>query len=213
MKRFFEDGDTVLFQGDSITDCGRSRENLADLGLGYPKIIQTLYNYIFPDNEVAFVNRGVSGNRARDLLDRYEADFLAVKPDFISILIGINDTWRRYDRGDPTSTERFTSEYECLLTKIKKDMPNTEIMLMSPFVLHTLPDRVAWHEDLDPKIIAVYELGRKYANYVLPLDAIFDEAVSGGEFTAADLSGDGVHPETLGHSLISAQYLKALEII
>lgn len=213
MKRVWEDGDVVLFQGDSITDCGRSRENLSDLGSGYAKSIQEIYNLLFAGNEVVFVNRGVSGNRARDLLLRYEQDFLAVKPDFISILIGINDTWRRYSENDTTSTERFTNEYETLLSQIKKDMPDTGIMLMSPFLIHSQPDKIVWHEDLDPKIIAVYELAKKYADFVLPLERIFDDIVLNGHFSPADLSGDGVHPESLGHSIIAVEYLKALEII
>jgi len=213
MRRFFNDGETVLFQGDSITDCGRNRDVMYDLGSGYPKTVKTLYDTLFPNNDVIFVNKGISGNRARDLLTRYDEDFLAVKPDFVSILIGINDTWRRYDSGDITSSERFADEYEGLLIKIKKDMPNTKIMLMVPFLIHSQPDKIIWHEDLDLKVIAVYELGKKYADFVLPLDRIFEEAVTSGEFTPAEISGDGVHPESLGHSIIAANFLKALEII
>ena len=170
MKHFFNDNDVVLFQGDSITDAGRSREDLTHLGSGYPKSVAAIYNTLFPDNAVTFVNRGVSGNRARNLLERYDADFLAVKPTFISVLIGINDTWRRYDSNDPTSTERFAGEYEQLLKQIKRDLPAARIMLLAPFVLHSLPDRVAWHEDLDPKIAVTYALAEKYADYFLPLD-------------------------------------------
>lgn len=213
MRSFFKDGNVVLFQGDSITDCGRSRTNLSDLGSGYAKGVQTIYNYLFPDSEITFVNRGVSGNRCRDLLTRYDNDFLAVKPDFISILIGINDTGRRYGDGDITTAERFANEYESLLKKIKRDTPLAKIMLMTPFLIHTQPEKIIWHEDLDMKITAVYELGQKYADFVLPLDAIFDRAVSNGEFTPAEISEDGVHPTPVGHSYITAEYLKALEII
>ncbi len=213
MKRFFNDGDVVLFQGDSITDCGRRNKGTDDLGDGYPKTVKTLYDALFPNNDVIFVNRGISGNRTRDLLLRYEDDFLAVKPDFVSILIGINDTWRRYDSNDITSPERFTDEYERLLKKIKRDMPDTKIMLMIPFLIHTKPEKIVWHEDLDLKVIAVYELSKRYADYVLALDRVFEEAVTSGEFTPAEISGDGVHPESLGHSIIAANFLTALEII
>ncbi len=212
MKRFFSDGAIVLFQGDSVTDCGRKREK-NDLGAGYPKAVQTLYDYLFPDNEVTFINRGISGNRVRDLLKRYDEDFLNVKPDFLSILIGINDTWRKYDSSDETPIERFTTEYEALLKKIKKDLPETKIMLMVPFVTHALPDRAVWHEDLDPKVIAVCELANKYADFLLPLDTIFDNAVMSGDFTPADIASDGVHPTAIGHAFIASEYLKLLKIL
>ncbi len=212
MKRFFDDGAVVLFQGDSITDSGRNREK-NDLGMGYPKAVGRLYDFLFPDNEVTFVNRGISGNRARDLLTRYHDDFLKVKPDFLSILIGINDTWRKYDNNDETPLVRFAAEYEELLKKIKKDMPKTKIMLIAPFVTHALPDRALWHEDLDPKVVTVYELAKKYADFLLPLDAIFDNAVKSGDFTSSDIAADGVHPSALGHAFIASEYLKLLKIL
>lgn len=212
MKRVFKDGQTVLFQGDSVTDCGRKRRH-NDLGPGYPAKVKELYEIIFPDNCVNFVNRGVSGDRVRNLLERYDEDFLKVKPDYISILIGINDTWRFYDNNDKNTTGNFINEYETLLTKIKHDMPNAVITLIVPFVTHALPDRAAWHEDLDPKVVGIYELAKKYANYVVPLDTIFDNAQRDGLFKAADIAADGVHPTDTGHAFIALEYLKSLGIL
>ncbi len=155
MKKYFKDNDTILFQGDSVTDCGRKRDahdgTDESMGTGYPLIFKTLYNSLFPDNNIRFVNRGVSGNRVRDLLTRYDEDFKNIKPDFISIMIGINDTWRAFDSGDETSAQRFKDEYEMLLKRIKNDFPNAQIMIIEQFAITTYSSNQAWIADLDPK--------------------------------------------------------------
>jgi lysophospholipase L1-like esterase len=209
MKKIFEKGEIVLFQGDSITDCGRDREDITSLGGGYPKVIKELYTTLFQDHGVTFINKGVSGNRVTDLLNRYDSDFKAIKPDFLSILIGINDTWRRYDNNDPTSTKDFADNYKILLEKIKKDLPGCKLMLIEPFVLYSLPDRRNWREDLDPKIHAVRELAKEYADYYLPMDGIFAKAEV-EQYTCTEIAGDGVHPSPIGHSIIAQEYIKAL---
>ena len=160
-----------------------------------------------------FINKGVNGNRSKDLLDRYEADFKAIHPDFISILIGINDCWRRYNSSsDPTSCAQFESNYRTLLQKIKADMPHAKIMLIEPFVLPSLPDRNSWHEDLDPKINAVRSLAREYVDYLLPMNGIIN-AASVGKYTCEELSQDGVHPLPAGHAVIADAYLRTLGIL
>lgn len=212
MNPFFQKGQTVLFQGDSITDCGRDREDLSSLALGYPKKVAEIYQNLFKDNEITFINKGISGNRTSDLLAHYEEDFKDIQPDFISILIGINDVWRKYDRNDPTSPEAFKAHYTKLLSDIKEDMPHAKIMLIEPFVLHSLPERATWHEDLDPKIQIVRELAREFADYYLPMDGIFANLCT-RNYTPDELALDGVHPTDLGHSVIAYEYLKLLGII
>ena len=212
MKQYFKDSAVVLFQGDSITDCSRDKNDIPSLGNGYPKIIANIYHTMFPKREITFVNKGISGNRVRDLLSRYDQDFLAIKPDFISILIGINDVWRAFDRNDPCPLERFTEEYDLLLTKIRTDMPDTKIMIISPFVLHSLPDRETWHSDLDPKIEVCSKLAEKHSAIFLPMQTIFNKAVK-REFTPAEIAADCVHPTHFGHAYIAAEYLKKLRIL
>lgn len=210
MSRYFKDGQVVLFQGDSITDCNRDRDSGDNpLGNGYPKKVTGLYNILYPNHKVTFLNKGISGNRVVDLLDRYDADFKEVNPDFISILIGINDTWRKYDSNDETTTEKFYEGYLLLLSKIKKDMPNCKIMIMEPFLLNSLPDRAKWREDLDPKIQVVRKLAVEFADYYLPLDGILAKAEA-EEYTNVEMAEDGVHPTDIGHSIIAKEYLKAL---
>lgn len=93
MNQYFKSNTTVLFQGDSITEWGRSE---TPIGTGYPSKVSSIFSALYPNANVTFVNRGVGCDRARNLLQRYEKDILNVKPDFVSILIGINDTWRRF---------------------------------------------------------------------------------------------------------------------
>jgi len=211
MKPFFKKGQVVLFQGDSVTDCGRIREDISSLA-GYAGKIASIYNTLFPENEVVFINKGVSGDRVPDLIVRYGDDFLDIEPDFISILIGINDVWRRYDSNDPSTVDAFRDHYEYLLKMIKHNMPEAKIMIMEPFVLDSLPDRATWREDLDPKIQVVRELAREFADYYISLDGIF-ASLCVNTYSPAELSPDGVHPSDLGHSVIADAYLKALEII
>lgn len=209
MKEFFNKGQVVLFQGDSVTDCGRDREDITSLSYGYPGIIAKTYNLYFPDNEVTFINKGISGNRVKDVLNRYEEDIKEIHPDFISILIGINDTWRKYDSNDPTTPEEFEATYRKLLNLIKTDLPDCKIMIIEPFVLNSLPDRALWREDLDPKIQVVRKLAKEYADYYVPLDGILAK-VEVEQYSCEQLASDGVHPSHLGHGIIAQEYIKAL---
>ncbi|MBQ8209391.1 MAG: GDSL family lipase [Clostridia bacterium] len=215
MNRFFKDGATVLFQGDSVTDCDRNRELTAtypeNMGEGYAKRFKDLYDTLFPDNKVNFINRGISGNRVRDLLDRYDDDFKAVNPDFISIMIGINDTWRGYDSDEFCSPERFEQEYELLLSKLKADFPDAKILIIEQFALTAHPER-HWSEDLDPKRAVTKRMAEKYADYFIPMYDILNNAAD-KEFSLYELSQDGVHPAPTGHSYIAAEIFKVLGIM
>ncbi|MBN1934484.1 MAG: GDSL family lipase, partial [Anaerolineae bacterium] len=132
--------DLVLFQGDSITDAGRSRENDVDLGRGYAALVAAWFGAAWPEKRARFVNRGISGNRAKDLAARWQPDCLALKPNLVSILIGINDTWRRYDRNDPTSAEAFEVSYRAILTQVR-DQLGARLVICEPFLLPVPDDR------------------------------------------------------------------------
>ncbi len=205
----FTNGQIILFQGDSVTDSGRDREDMASLSGGYPGMVAGLFHLMFPDRKVTFINKGVSGNRVRDLVQRFDEDFKAVNPDFVSILIGINDTWRRYDSNDPESAEEFEGTYRELLIRIKKELPDCKLMIIEPFLLNTLPERAAWREDLDPKIQVVRKLAKEFADYYLPMDGIMAR-YEVEQYTCSQITEDGVHPSEIGHSIIAKEYLKAL---
>jgi lysophospholipase L1-like esterase len=209
MKNFLSDKSVVLFQGDSITDCGRVRADGNNLGDGYPARAAGLWQNLFPGSPLKFLNRGVSGDRAKNLLERYDADFKALRPDVVSILIGVNDTWRRYDSNDPTSTEKFEENYRALLIKLKKDLPSAAIVIIEPFLLNSDPAKAVWREDLDPKIQAARGLAKEFADVFIPMDGIFAALAVKG-IKEADMSADGVHPTPQGHGIIAAEWLRHL---
>ena len=109
--------DRILFTGDSITDCDRDRANADSLGSGYAALTAAHLQARLASPALKIWNRGISGNRVRDLLGRVEADLLALKPTVVSILIGINDTWRRFDSGNETGAAAFERDYRALLGK------------------------------------------------------------------------------------------------
>lgn len=203
-------GELVLFQGDSVTDVGRNRDDGNDLGFGYPMFVASWFSAMYPDANVRFINRGVSGNRVRDLKARWRQDCLDLKPDWVSILIGINDCWRRYDSNDPTSVEAFEADYRYILDQVKEEL-GAKIIILEPFVLPTPEDRMQWREDLDPKIQAVRKLAREYGALLIPLDGIMAQACTRRE--PAFWAADGVHPTPAGHALIAQAWLKAVGAI
>ncbi|MDR1599555.1 MAG: SGNH/GDSL hydrolase family protein [Oscillospiraceae bacterium] len=201
---FFRPNDTILFQGDSVTDCGRSRQNDDYLGSGYPAMIKAQLDADYPEFSLRVVNRGVSGDRVKDLAARWDADCVAVNPDVLSILIGINDTWRRYDSNDPTSAESFAKTYHSILTRAKAETKVRDIILMDPFVLPIPEDRRGWRVDLDPRVNVVRDLAREFNAVYVPLDALFAKASI--KLGCAALAADGVHPTPLGHAFIAKQW-------
>lgn len=198
---------TVLFQGDSITDAGRSRETDADLGRGYAAMVAAWFSALYPARHVRFLNRGISGNRAKDLRARWQRDCLDLDPTWVSILIGINDTWRRYDSNDPTPVAVYEDNYRAILEQTR-DRLDAQIIILEPFVLPTPPDRVAWREDLDPKIAVARKLAREFGATFVPLDGPFASAATRREMDF--WLPDGVHPSPAGHALIAQTWLRAV---
>lgn len=206
MALVFEQGQTILFQGDSITDCGRGREAPGALGNGYAATCAFWLQAACPALGLNFLNRGISGNRAKDLVERWQMDCLDLRPDWVSILIGINDTWRAFDAGDPTSTDTYEAEYHSLLEDCRA--AGMRLILCEPFLLPTPPDREQWRPDLDPRIQVVRKLAREFHAIYVPFDAAF--AVASTQQPPAFWAGDGVHPTRAGHSLMAQTWLRAV---
>jgi len=196
----------ILFQGDSITDCGWDRSDAYSLGNGYAQMTAGLLSGLHPDLDTVCINRGISGNRAGDLVTRWQEDCLDLKPDILSILIGINDVWRRYDSDDPTSVEVFADNYRTILEQTKVALPDTKLIMMEPFLLPVPDDRRKWREDLDPKIDAVRHLAREFGAVYVPLDGIF--AAASTQQPCEFWAEDGVHPSSAGHGLIARHWLQ-----
>lgn len=203
-----ENGQKILFTGDSITDCGRSTSgNINFLGHGYPIFIASLLGANMPELELTFINTGISGNRVCDLRDRWQQDVINHKPDVVSILIGINDTGRRYSRNDPTPADIFERDYHFILEKTVRDLPGVQIIMMEPFLLPIPEDRRMWRDDLDIKIQVVRDLAEEFADALVPLDGIFAAAACKRE--KSFWTPDGVHPAAPGHALIAESWIDA----
>lgn len=207
-------GATVLFQGDSITDCGRARRSEGkseDLGAGYPMLVAAWCAALHPELHLRFLNRGISGNRTRDLAQRWQRDCLDLRPKWVSLLIGINDTWRRYDSHEVTTAQQYETDYRRMLQSAR-DTLGARLILCEPFVLPTPPDRIRWREDLDPKLAIVRRLAAEFDALLVPLDDIFARAAQ-QRGDVAFWADDGVHPTAAGHALIAHAWLRAVEAL
>ena len=199
----------ILFQGDSITDAGRDRRNYFHLGGGYPAFAAPLIKEAHPELELEFINLGISGNRTGQLFDRLYPDAIALKPDIVSILIGINDIWHRYNWDMVTTTdEQIELNYRCILERLKKET-DAKIMILAPYLLDC-EDKKEVREDLCRVLPIVRRLAEDYADVYIPLDELFEEALK-TQPEPKYYSGDGVHPNANGARFIGEHYAKAIE--
>jgi lysophospholipase L1-like esterase len=196
----------VLFIGDSITDAGRDRSDPGSLGDGY--VAEVARTLSASSDGVRFLNRGISGNRVRDLRARWQADCLDLEPDLLSIMIGVNDTWRRYDKNDPTTAEAFEADLDAILAQVTAELPDTRLVVLEPFLLPVSDAQALWHEDFDPKLAAVRQQAVKHSATLVPLHVVLTEAAA--KSSAAALAHDGVHPTPEGHALIARTWLSVV---
>jgi len=164
---------------------------------------------LHPGLDVTFLNRGISGNRLVDLEGRWDADCLDLKPTWLSILIGINDVWRRYDSNDATSCDDYTDGYRRILQRAVE--AGIKLIICEPFVLPYPADRATWREDLDPKIHAARDLAAEFHAIYVPFDGLFAAAAT--RACAPTWAGDGVHPTQSGHALMADAWLRAVDAL
>jgi lysophospholipase L1-like esterase len=204
---------TILFQGDSITDAGRPKDRDTDLGHGYAALVAAALGCECP-GEYVFYNRGVSGNRVTDLYARIKRDILNLKPDVMSILIGVNDVWHEYDGngGNGVDAEKYYKIYAMLIEEIQEALPDTEIMILEPFVLRGTATNNNWddfYSEVRKRAEKAAQIAEKYGLMFIPLQAQLDAAaqkVPEGYWLA-----DGVHPTMAGHELIKREWLNAFQ--
>ncbi|MBO5305777.1 MAG: lysophospholipase [Clostridia bacterium] len=211
---------TILFQGDSITDCGWDRKDTYGLGQGYARLVAAELGYTEP-GEYTFYNRGISGNRIVDLYARIKADIINLEPDYMSILIGVNDVLHEIAYKNGVDANKFEKIYTMLLEEIFEALPDLKIMLLAPYVLHgsatcnteEKPNRFeTFQTEVQKRISAVDRIGKKFDLPVLHLQEKFDECVAkNGPSTY--WSHDGVHPTIYGHELIAREWLRVFRIL
>lgn len=175
----------ILFQGDSITDCGRNREDVSSTGVGYVHMVKGELGCEYP-GEYEFINKGISGNRIVDVYARIKKDIINLKPEYLSLLIGVNDVWHELGgKHNGVAADKFEKIYDMLITEILEALPNVKIMIMEPFVLEA----------------------EKYGLSFIALQDKFNEACKLAP--ASYWLRDGVHPTPMGHWIIKNEWIKA----
>ena len=200
-----------LFQGDSITDAGRIRDRNDNFGFGYPNLIASdfLKNR---KGQFEFINRGVSGDRVVDLYARIKKDIINLKPDYMSILIGVNDVWHEFSEKNGVSAERYEKVYNMLIEDIFAKLPDVKIFILEPFVLKGTGTEENWDRfrpEVELRAEAAKRVAQKHGLIFVPLQEKLDSAVENGD-TEYWLS-DGVHPTAAGHELIKEALVEAID--
>ena len=199
----------ILFQGDSITDAERDREDDNNVGIGYPVLVKADLGFNSP-GKYEFINRGISGNRIVDVYTRIKSDIINIKPDVMSILIGVNDVWHELAREDGVDADKYFKIYDMLIEEVKNALPDIKIMIMEPFLI-PVEDKLYFREDLYKKIEICRKLAREFADVYLPTDGLLCAAFIGDEPTS--YAADGVHPTDKGAEFIGGLYCQYMKKI
>lgn len=199
----------MLFQGDSITDALRDRRNYHDMGKGYPKYASEFIKEKHLETDIEFINLGISGNRTSELFDRLYPDTVDLKPDVISILIGVNDIWHRYNSIPVKTTDaQFALNYRCILEELRRST-EAKIIMIAPYILDK-EDKDYLRPELERILPIVEELAKEFADVYIPLNRIFEEALK-TQPEPLYYSEDGVHPNDKGAEFIGKIYAEAVE--
>ena len=205
-------GINVLFQGDSITDAGRDKKimeanSTRAIGFGYVFLTAAqLYaeNY---GSELNIYNKGISGHKVHQLAARWDEDAINLKPDVLSILIGINDYWHMVNGKYDGQVDRYEKDYRELLTRTKKELPNVKIIICEPFAVwggRAITDR--WEKELPAYQEAAAKLAKEFNTGFVAYQKMFDEALK--KAPASVWCPDGVHPSMAGAYLMAEAWTK-----
>ena len=208
----------ILFQGDSITDCGRNRDFDYSKGMGYATMVAGELGLTAP-YEYDFLNRGISGNRVVDLFARMKKDMINLKPDVMSILIGVNDVWHEYTRQNGVSAEKYELVYDLMVEELLRELPDLKLIIMEPFVLpgsntvttEETPGRWEFFaKEVPLRAQAARRIAEKYGLPFVELQKLFDKVNADAPEMGYWLQ-DGVHPTAAGHALIKNAWLEAFQ--
>jgi lysophospholipase L1-like esterase len=207
---------TILFQGDSITDAGRDRKREANvndknaLGRGYVYSIATQLLSDRAGDGLRIYNRGNSGNKVFQLADRWGKDCLDLKPDVLSILIGVNDIWHSLNGKYDGTVAKYEKDYRALLARTLKVLPNVKLVICEPFVLRCGAVNDKWFPEFDQYRAAAKKMSEEFNTLFVPYQSMFDDAVK--QAPPAHWAGDGVHPSLAGAYLMGQEWLKVVGI-
>ncbi len=203
----------ILFQGDSITDAGRTRSQIGPnspdgMGFGYARFIADFLLKENPKHFYQFYNRAVSGDQIHDLASRWEQDTLRLIPDVISILIGVNDTWNHVELGLGSDPVTFQRIYREILTNTREELPDIQLVLCEPFLLLVNDVDQAWITDLNLRQDIVRSLAEEFQGIFVPFQAALNH--SAREVPPQHLLEDGVHPTREGHVVLYENWLTSV---
>ena len=200
---------TFVFQGDSITDAGRSRDNDDYRGNGYPTLVAAKLGFDHP-GEFRFLNRGVSGDRVVDINARIKKDLINLAPDYLSILIGINDVWHEIGSGNGVDNAKYFRTYCGILEEVVRMCPGVKIFILEPFVLKGPATADNWdifRRETAMRAESARKAAAQFGCEFVPLQARFDAACE--QAPAEYWLLDGVHPSAMGHELIARALIEA----
>jgi lysophospholipase L1-like esterase len=211
---FLGSGDVVLFQGDSITDAGRDRrreDNANDaraLGTGYALFTASQLLAQRPEAGLKIYNRGISGNKVFQLAERWDKDCLALKPNVLSILIGVNDIWHTLNGNYNGTVEIYEKDYRALTERTQRALPGVRLVICEPFVLRTGAVNDRWFPEFDGYRAAARRVATDSHAVFVPFQAMFDKAVQAAP--PAYWAADGVHPTIAGAALMARTWLQTV---
>lgn len=207
---------TILFQGDSITDAGRDKaqyyaNNAAGMGTGYVHMAAATLLEKYPEKHIRIYNRGISGHKVFQLAGRWDDDALNLKPDVLSILIGVNDFWHTLTGGYNGTVEVYENDLRALLKRTKDALPKTRIILCEPFVVDggTAVGDERWKTVFPAYRVSCKKLAAEFKTGFVPFQREFDSVLPKGG--AAYWCPDGVHPSLAGAKLMANAWLKVYE--
>ncbi len=205
---------TFLFQGDSITDAGRDRDEIGKGSRGYPTFVEGKLGVLYP-NELMFYNMGVSGDRSVDMYARIKRDFINIRPDYASILIGVNDVWHELN-DDPNGVAdgKYYRVYRDFIAEVLAELPACKIMILEPFVLKasgTEAHYAVFRPEVEKRAASARRVAEQFNLVFIPLQKRFDELtkIAPPSFWLAD----GVHPTPAGHEIIAEAVVEAYQKI
>lgn len=207
--------DVILFQGDSITNAGRSKkklifDNFYALGYGYVYIITIDLLYKFPDKNLQVYNRGMSCKKVFQLAERWDNNCINLKPNVLSILIGVNDFWCTLNNVYKGSIEIYRNDFKKLLDITKQALPDVKLIIGEPFVVKDvkLVDE-KWFPKFDEYRESAREIADQYNAVFIPYQSIFDKAL--GSAPAAYWTIDGIYPSVAGANLMANAWMEVIK--